>query len=76
MLNQEQEDFTKALSDPDALSDPEVSTVFIRALRKALAATKMKNIPEANAANTEREFPQLTAYKRKADKLSSSGCSS
>jgi hypothetical protein len=72
MLNQEQEAFTKALSDADALSDPEVSTVFIRALRKTLAAAKMKKIPEANAAsnsNTEREFPQLTACKRKAFQL-------
>jgi hypothetical protein len=76
MLNQEQEAFTKALSETDALSDPEVSTVFIRALRKTLAATKMKRIPEANAANTEREFPQLTACKRKTDELSSSGWSS
>jgi hypothetical protein len=70
MLNQEQQAFTKALSDPDALSEPEVSIVFIRALRKALAATKMKNIPETNAAstsNTEREFPQLTDCKSKAD---------
>jgi hypothetical protein len=50
MLNQEQEAFTKALSDPDALSDTEVSTVFIRALRKGLAADKMKKIPEANAS--------------------------
>jgi hypothetical protein len=67
------------LSVPDALSDPKVSTVFIRALRKALAAAKMKKAPETNAAstsNTERKFPQLTASKRKADKLSSSGCSS
>jgi hypothetical protein len=74
MLNQEQEAFAKAVSDPDALSEPEVSTVFIRALRKALAAAII--IPEANAANTEREFPQLTACKRKADELSSPGCSS
>jgi hypothetical protein len=77
-LNQEQEAFTKALPDPDALPDPEVSTVFIRALRKVLAASKMKKTPEANAAstsNTEREFPQLTASKRKANELSSSGCS-
>jgi hypothetical protein len=37
MLNQEQEAFTKVLSDPDALSDPEVSAVFIRAIKKALA---------------------------------------
>jgi hypothetical protein len=66
MLNQEQEAFSKALLDPDALPDPEVSTVFIRTLRKALAAAKMKT-PAANAANTKREFPQLTAGKRKAD---------
>jgi hypothetical protein len=79
MLNQEQEAYTKALSDPNALSNPEVSAVFIRALSKALAAAKMKKAPETNAANastTEREFPQLTASKRKADELSSSGCSS
>jgi hypothetical protein len=35
-----------------------------------LAAVKKKKAPEVNAAstsNTEREFPQLTASKRKAD---------
>jgi hypothetical protein len=77
--NQEQEPFAKALLDTDALSNPEVSPVIIRALKKALAAAKIKKAPETNAASastTEREFPQLTASKRKADELSSSGCSS
>jgi hypothetical protein len=39
-----------------------------------LAAAKIKKAPEVNAANTEREFPQLTARKGEADELSSSGC--
>jgi hypothetical protein len=76
MLNQEQEAFTKAFSYPDALSHREISTVFIRALRKALEVAKMKKAPQVNASNTEREFPKLTASKRRADESLISGYSS